>query len=79
MILDKYSNHIWYYVISGNHIGRETNMAKFKLEIIETLSRIVEVDAETIEEAYEKLDNDYLNEVIVLDAEDYAEYEIRHW
>lgn len=51
-------------------------MAKFQLEIIETLSRIVEVEADTYEEAYDKLDSDYKHQRIVLDENDFIEHEI---
>ena len=51
-------------------------MSTFKLEIIETLSRIVDVEADTYEEAYEKLREDYKHQRIVLDENDFVEYEI---
>ena len=54
-------------------------MEKFKLEIMETLCRGVEVEADTYEEACEKLEWDYRHQVIVLDAEDYAGHEIIPW
>ena len=51
-------------------------MATFKLELMETLSRIVEVEADTYEEAYEKLESDYRHQRIVLDENDFVEHEI---
>ena len=52
------------------------SVATFKLEIMETLSRIVDVEAESYEEACEKLRNDYRHQRIVLDENDFVEYEI---
>lgn len=51
-------------------------MATFKLELMETLSRIVEVEADTYEEACEMLENDYRHQRIVLDESDFVEHEI---
>jgi len=56
---------------------RERNaMEKFKLQIIETLSRVVEVEADTYERACEKLEDDYKHQRIVLDENDFVEFEI---
>lgn len=43
---------------------------KYKVNIEELLSRIVEVEADSDEEAEEKVREMYRNEEIVLDAED---------
>ena len=51
-------------------------MAKFKLEITETLSRDVEVEAETLEEAIAHLKKAYRNEEIILGADDFIAYGI---
>ena len=44
---------------------------KYKVNIEELLSRIVEVDANSKDEAEEKVRKMYMNEVIVLDASDF--------
>ena len=63
-----------------NHVSRERRkgklMAKFKLEITETLSRDVEVEAETLEEAIAHLKKAYRNEEIILGADDFIAYGI---
>jgi hypothetical protein len=51
-------------------------MTKFNFEIMETLSRVVEVEAETYEKAYEKVREDYECERIVLDENDFMDVEI---
>lgn len=51
-------------------------MKKFKLEITETLSREVEVEAETLEEAIDSLNKMYKNEEIILGADDFLCYGI---
>lgn len=51
-------------------------MAKYAVEIIETLSRVVWVDAENDEEAYNLVYNDYRHQRIVLDAENRVDYQI---
>ena len=51
----------------------------FKFEIQETLSRIVEVEAETEEEALYKLRAAYRDGDIVLDAEDFFGCNISPW
>lgn len=45
-------------------------MKKFKIEVQEILSRIVEVEAKNLDEALEKVENKYRNEEIILDSED---------
>ena len=49
---------------------------KYQIEIVETLSRIVEVEAESQGEAYELVESDYRHQGIVLDASDFVGYEI---
>ena len=48
---------------------------KYKVNIEELLSRIVEVEAENKEEAEEKVREMYMNEDIVLDASDFQSVE----
>ena len=65
-----YNNHVFEIKEKGK------NMATFKLEIQETLSRIVDVEADTYEEACRKLEDDYRHQRIVLDENDFIEHEI---
>lgn len=51
-------------------------MKSFTIEVKETLSRVVEVNAENEEEAIEKVRNLYRTEEIILDSEDYVDTEI---
>lgn len=46
-------------------------MKKINVKVVETLSRIIEIEAETIEEAEDIVMDMYNNEEIVLDAGDY--------
>lgn len=48
-------------------------MEKFTIEIKETLSRRIEMEAHTMEEAYSIVREMYRNEEIVLDAGDYQD------
>lgn len=50
-------------------------METFKIEIKETLSRVIEIEANSADEAFSKIENLYKNEEIVLDADDYFETE----
>lgn len=52
-------------------------MKTFEIEITELLSRIIEVEAETENEAFEKVKEMYQNEKIVLDSSDYVDTEIK--
>ena len=52
-------------------------MAKFKIEITETLQRTVEVEAESLSEAICKVGTDYDKGEIVLGSEDFTGYEIK--
>lgn len=51
-------------------------MKTYEIEIKEILSKVVEVDAENIEEAYLKIKEQYNNELIVLDSSNYVKTEI---
>ena len=50
-------------------------MKTFEIEIKETLSRIIEVKAETENEAFTKVKQMYKDEEIVLDSSDYVDTE----
>lgn len=47
-------------------------MPKFNVQIKEILRRVVEIEAETLEEAIDIAKDMYQNEEIVLDADDFA-------
>lgn len=51
-------------------------MTKYAFEIIETLSHIVYVEADSQEEAHDKVIDDYRHQRIVLDAEHVIDTEI---
>ena len=51
-------------------------MKKFRIEITEVLSRIVEIEAENEDDAVEKVWQMYRNCDVILDASDYVETEI---
>jgi len=48
-------------------------MPLFKIEVRETLSRVVEIDADNLESAKDIAEEQYKNEEIVLDYTDLAE------
>jgi DpnD/PcfM-like protein len=50
-------------------------METFKIEVKETLSRIIEVEATSEDEAISKIQDLYNKEKIVLNADDYVETE----
>ena len=50
-------------------------METFKIEVKETLSRVIEIEANSVDEAFSKIQDLYKNEEIVLDADDYVETE----
>lgn len=50
-------------------------MATYKIKIIETLSRVIEVEADDYYEALDQVENDYQKGDIVLDYEDFDEVE----
>ena len=49
----------------------------YKIEIKETLSRIIDIEAENEEGAIRKVREQYKNEDIVLSVEDYVETEFK--
>lgn len=49
---------------------------KYNVRIIETLSRIVEVEADSRDEAWDKVETQWKHSEIVLDADDFDGYEI---
>ena len=51
-------------------------MTKYRVEIIETLSRTIETEAESAYAAVEKVRQMYRNCDIILDTSDYVETEI---
>ena len=51
-------------------------MMKYRIEVTEVLSRIVETDAENEDDAVEMVMRMYRNYELVLDASDYVETEI---
>ena len=51
-------------------------MQKYQVEIDETLSRIIEVEAENENDAVSKIKDLYRQEKIVLDSNDYLDTEI---
>lgn len=54
-------------------------MGVYKIEIQEFLSKIVEIEAENINEAVSKVKELYQNEEIVLDSDDYVTTEIEEY
>lgn len=54
-------------------------MSKYKIEIEEVLQRVEEIDADNLEEALDIIDEKYKNQEIILDYEDFKEYEIREY
>lgn len=52
-------------------------METFEIEVHEVLSRVVRVEAESMNDAISKVNDMYRNEEIVLDAEDYEYTEIK--
>ena len=51
-------------------------MTKYRVEITETLSRTIEMEAESVYAAVEKVRQMYQNCEIILDTSDYVETEI---
>lgn len=49
----------------------------YKISITETLERVVEVEADTVEEALSKVENDYCEYKINLDGDDCINFEIK--
>lgn len=52
-------------------------MRKYKVEIEETLAKIIEVEAECEGDALKQIENKYHNSEIVLYADDFVAYRIR--
>jgi len=52
---------------------KKLNMGTFKIEVKETLSRIIEIDANCVDEAFSFVKAQYQNEEIVLDAVDFVD------
>ena len=53
-------------------------MKTYKIEVKETLSRIIEIDANSIDEALEDVQKIYKKEEIILDSDDFFEVEFVH-
>jgi len=51
-------------------------MKKFKIEIKETLSRVIEVESDSLEDAIIKAKEKYNNEEVILSFEDFIDTEI---
>lgn len=51
-------------------------MKKYNVIIEETLSKVVRVEAETEDDAIDKIESMYSNQEIVLSADDFAGYQI---
>ncbi len=49
---------------------------KYTYEIVEILSKVIAIDAQTESEAYKKVKEMYRNSEVVLDADDYISTEI---
>jgi len=54
-------------------------MKKFKIEIQELLSKIVEIEANNIDEAISKVKEMYQKEEAILDSDDYVTTEIKRY
>lgn len=48
-------------------------MKTYKIEITETLQRIIEIDASCEKDAYDIINNQYKNEEIVLNSSDFID------
>lgn len=53
-------------------------ITKFKIGITETLNRVVEVEATSLEDALALVEDKYFSEEIVLDSNDYVDVEFEH-
>ncbi len=54
-------------------------METFKIEIQEFLSKIIEVEAENIDEAISKIKETYKNAEVILDSSDFVTSEIKEY
>lgn len=52
-------------------------MKKYKVEIQETLSRLIEIEADSESDAWEIVCNQYRNSEIVLGGDDFEDYTIK--
>lgn len=52
-------------------------MKTFKIEIVETLAKMVDVKADTLEQAIDKVKADYINQVHVLDYQNHVDTQFR--
>ncbi|MDD2577658.1 MAG: DpnD/PcfM family protein [Bacteroidales bacterium] len=52
-------------------------MKKYKVEITETLQRVIEIEAESSDEAYKIAKDRYEDFDIVLDYDDFIDYKIK--
>lgn len=50
-------------------------MERFKIEVKETLIRVVDIEADSIDDAFSKVREMYRDEEIVLDSDDYVDTE----
>ena len=50
-------------------------METFKIEVKETLSRVIEIEASSVDEAFSKIQDLYKKQEIVLDADDFIKTE----
>lgn len=48
---------------------------KYQYKIVETLARVIEIEADDSEKAWEKLENMYYNGDVVLSADDFEDVE----
>lgn len=55
---------------------QKLNMKTFEIEIKETLSKIIEIEANSIEDAIKKATLLYNNEEIIMSSDDYLDTEI---
>lgn len=54
-------------------------MTNYKIEIQETLSRVIEIEADSVEDAIDRVRVMYRAEEIVLDSDDYVSTEIEEF
>lgn len=54
-------------------------MKKYQISVKEILEKIVEVEAESVADAIDKVHDMYYNEEVVLDSSDYKDTEIYLW
>lgn len=54
-------------------IGKENFMNNYKIEIQEILSKIVDIEADSIEEALQIAESKYKEEKIILDSSNYVD------